>query len=231
VGGLEPIVLSRHEAYIGVLIDDLITKGTTEPYRMFTSRAEYRLTLRQDNADLRLSSLGYQIGLLPERNYKRCRAKADAVQAELERLNTTYSGAQSLTQILRRPEVRYHDLPVKAENLAPEVLRQVEISVKYAGYIDRQKVEIERFKNFESKLIPPGFDYSSLVGLRAEARQKLSKVRPATIGQAIRISGVSPADVSVLMVWMKRGGLAGKEAESGTTDLPTVPDIDCEESC
>ncbi len=204
VRNLEPVVLSRFDGYIGVLIDDLITRGTSEPYRMFTSRAEYRLTLRQDNADLRLSRLGYEIGLLPEPNFRQFEAKERAINSELERLHTTRDGSQTLIQLLSRPEITYQDLPNKDETLPDEVVRQVEIAVKYAGYIERQRSEIQKFKNLESKQIPAGFDYSAASGLRVEARQKLAKIRPSTIGQASRISGVSPADIGILLVYLRR---------------------------
>lgn len=203
--GKEPVVLRRNEAYIGVLIDDLITKGTTEPYRMFTSRAEYRLLLRQDNADLRLSELAHQIGLLPERNYRRFAAKRQLIEQELQRLYTLRQGTVTLAQILKRPEVTYDNLPHKDDSLPPEVIQQVEIAIKYEGYIERQEAEVERFKALEDKQIPPWLDYQAIPNLRMEARQKLMKVRPVTIGQAARISGVSPADISILLVWMKRG--------------------------
>ena len=206
VRNLEPVVLSRDQAYIGVLIDDLVTKGTIEPYRMFTSRAEYRLLLRQDNADSRLSELGYKIGLLPERNYRTYQVKQQAVDSELERLHKARDGSETLVQLLRRPEISYRDLPNRNGNLSEEVIQQVEIAVKYAGYIERQQSEIEKFKNLEHKQIPAAFDYSLVPSLRSEARQKLVKIRPATLGQASRISGVSPADISILTVWLKRCG-------------------------
>ena len=208
VQGLDPIVLQRDQAYIGVLIDDLVTKGTVEPYRMFTSRAEYRLLLRQDNADLRLSRLGYEIGLLPERHFRTVKSKQAAIEAELCRLETTRSGSETLAQALRRPEVTYHDLQNKNCLLSDELIIQIEIAVKYAGYIARQENEIARFKDLEDKQIPPNFDYTTVPSLRAEARQKLLKIRPATIGQASRISGVSPADISILLVWLKRSATA-----------------------
>ena len=202
---LEPIVLRRDQAYIGVLIDDLVTKGTVEPYRMFTSRAEFRLLLRQDNADLRLSEIGHDIGLLPGRNYAKFQAKRLAIEAEIRRLETTRSGQDLLLQLLRRPEMTYIDLPSKNPDLPEEVVQQVEIAVKYAGYINRQEIEVARFKTVEDKQIPHTFDYDTVHSLRTEARQKLNKIRPATLGQASRISGVSPADISILMVWLKRG--------------------------
>jgi len=205
VQGKEPVVLRRDQAYIGVLIDDLITKGTTEPYRMFTSRAEYRLILRQDNADLRLSEIGHQIGLLSSRNHRRFLEKQKAIQREIERLERTAIGSVSMAQLLRRPEVKYRDLPNQDRNLSEEVVQQIEISLKYAGYIDRQEIEVEKFKGMEEKKIPAWIDYDSIPSLRTEARQKLNKIRPATLGQASRISGVSPADISLVMIWMKRG--------------------------
>jgi len=203
---LEPIVLRRDQAYIGVLIDDLITKGTSEPYRMFTSRAEYRLLLRQDNADLRLSKIGHEIGLLPERNFQKFKAKESAIKIELNRLLLTNYESDSLAKILSRPETTYKNLPKRDEALPDEVVQQVEIAVKYAGYIERQEIEVQKFKNLEDKNIPNEFDFTTVPSLRLEARQKLSKIRPATIGQAARISGVSPADISILMVCLKRFG-------------------------
>jgi len=206
VKNLEPIILRRDQAYIGVLIDDLITKGTTEPYRMFTSRAEYRLLLRQDNADMRLSQIGHDIGLLSEQNYKRFCSKRKAVEIETSRINTTIYENKNLAKILSRPEVSYKDLPSRNEALSEEEIQQVEISVKYAGYIERQELEVQKFKKLEDKVIPIAFDYSTVPSLRLEARQKLIKTRPTTIGQAARISGVSPADINILMVWLKRSG-------------------------
>ena len=204
VKNLNPIVLRRNQAYIGVLIDDLVTKGTIEPYRMFTSRAEYRLLLRQDNADLRLSQIGYDIGLLPKRSHKQLKTKQDIVENELKRLETIFYEGSSLTKILSRPEVNYSHLPHRLENLSEEVIQQIEISVKYAGYIQRQKLEVARAKNMEEKNIPAAFDFTTVPSLRLEARQKFSKIRPATLGQASRISGVSPADISILTIWLKR---------------------------
>jgi tRNA uridine 5-carboxymethylaminomethyl modification enzyme len=217
---LDPIVLRRDQAYIGVLIDDLITKGTTEPYRMFTSRAEYRLLLRQDNADMRLSEIGHQIGLLPERNYQKFRAKKKSIENEISRLHSSYYVSDSLAKILCRSEVSYRDLPNRNGSLPDDVIQQVEIAVKYAGYIERQEVEVEKFKNLEYKNIPGGFDFSTVPSLRLEARQKFSKIRPATIGQAARISGVSPADISILMVWLKRSTGA-----NGCSDSANEPEI------
>jgi tRNA uridine 5-carboxymethylaminomethyl modification enzyme len=216
VRSLAPLVLRRDQAYIGVLIDDLVTKGTEEPYRMFTSRAEYRLLLRQDNADARLSTIGYEMGLLPLRNYETFKAKQQSITAELERLNHTRTGAATLAQLLRRPEVSYADLPDKNPALSIEVVQEIEFTLKFAGYVARQQEEVEKFKTLEDKRIPDWLDYKTVPSLRTEARMKLDKIRPATLGQASRISGVSPADISLLMVWMKRG--PRKELASSPTE-------------
>ncbi|MGA2801754.1 MAG: tRNA uridine-5-carboxymethylaminomethyl(34) synthesis enzyme MnmG [Verrucomicrobiota bacterium] len=208
VKGFNPVILRRDQAYIGVLIDDLVTKGTTEPYRMFTSRAEFRLLLRQDNADLRLSEVGHEIGLLPDRNYKKFHVKQQAIASELNRMYTTRSGSETLAKLLSRPKVSYGDLPSRNETLSGEIIHQVEIAIKYAGYIERQGIEVKKFKSLEDKIIPDTFDYSTVPSLRPEAYQKLTKIRPATIGQAARISGVSPADIGILAVWLKRNSVA-----------------------
>jgi tRNA uridine 5-carboxymethylaminomethyl modification enzyme len=228
VRGKEPLILRRDQAYIGVLIDDLVTKGTSEPYRMFTSRAEYRLLLRQDNADMRLSQIGYDLGLLPKRNLDRFHAKQSSVHRELNRLEETKCGSNSLLQLLRRPEMSYRDLPGADPQLEAEVARQVEIIVKYAGYIDRQEVEVAKLKSMDEKRIPGWLNYSDVPSLRTEARQKLEKIRPSTLGQASRISGVSPADLTLVMIWMRRG-VQGEScsrtsvevAEPGEGELPT----------
>jgi len=201
---LGPFVLGRDQAYIGVLIDDLVTKGTVEPYRMFTSRAEHRLVLRQDNADLRLSDAGHQVGLLPKSRYDRFCEKRSMLNAELVRLNHTRVGSETLAQQLKRPEINYAALSQRDDSLPIDVVQQVEIEIKYAGYIARQSAEIDRIKGMEEKGIPEDLDFSTVPSLRLEAKQKLSRIKPRTIGQAARISGVSPADISILAIWLKR---------------------------
>jgi tRNA uridine 5-carboxymethylaminomethyl modification enzyme len=227
VQGRSPVILRRDQAYIGVLIDDLVTKEISEPYRIMTSRAEYRLLLRQDNADLRLSEIGYQAGLLPSERYHHLQAKRQAVQAELNRLGETWlrpsdgglnarlvqqglpplSDGVNALQFLRRPEVDYAlvtALVPAAEPVAAEVAQQVQIEAKYAGYIEKQRLEVDRFRRLEDRRIPAGLDYEALAGLRAEARERLNSVRQATVGQASRLAGVNPADISVLLVHLKR---------------------------
>lgn len=234
VQGRQPVILRRDEAYIGVLIDDLVTKEIDEPYRIMTSRAEYRLLLRQDNADLRLAEAGYRAGLLPRERYEAMEARRDAVEAELARLEDTWlrpgddglnerlqghglprldDGVNAL-QFLRRPEVDYGlvaDLVPAPRPLPGHVAAQVEIEAKYAGYIEKQRVEVARFRRLEDHRIPPDLDYQALVGLRTEAQEKLARVRPATVGQATRLAGVNPADISVLLVHLKRLGPTSKE--------------------
>lgn len=199
------LVLRRDQAYIGVLIDDLITKGTAEPYRMFTSRAEYRLLLRQDNADLRLCEISKQAGLLSNHQYEVFSRKKTQYQNELERVKNTRQGTHSLEQLLKRNDFSHKDLPQPNVPLSPEVAEQVEINVKYAGYIERQEIEVEQFKKMEGRSIPDWIDYDQISGLRTESRLKLKEIQPATIGLASRISGINPTDVSLLMVWIKRG--------------------------
>ena len=201
----QPVVLGRDRAYIGVLIDDLVTKGTEEPYRMFTSRAEYRLLLRQDNADLRLSDLAFDIGLLSGERHERFARKRSAVEGEINRLRQTRNGAVSLAQLLKRPEINYRQLPGQRTELSDSVVEQVETVLKYEGYIQRQEVEVNKFRKLENKRIPEATDYRTITGIRNEAREKFLKIKPETIGQASRISGISPADISLLMVYLKRG--------------------------
>jgi len=164
---------------------------------------------------MRLSEIGYKIGLLPERNYRKFQAKEAAIESEIRRLNSNHYISDSLAKILSRPETAYSDLPNRDESLSEEIITQVEIAVKYAGYVERQEVEIEKFKKLEDKKIPLAFDFTTVPGLRMEARQKLDKIRPATIGQAARISGVSPADVGILMVCLKRFGDARNDSDGG----------------
>ena len=197
---------------------------------MFTSRAEYRLLLRQDNADMRLSEIGHDIGLLPERNYQKFRSKFKLIEIELNHLNKTFYERNLLAKILSRPEVSYKDLPVRDEALSDEVVQQVEIAVKYAGYIDRQELEVKKFKKLEDKSIPDTFDFSTVPSLRLEARQKFANIRPKTIGQAARISGVSPADISILMVWLKRAaGANGHNDSAKETEVCETCESELEE--
>ena len=226
--GRESLVLDRSEAYIGVLIDDLVTKESHEPYRMMTSRAEYRLLLRQDNADQRLTEKGYEVGLISQERYDRLKEKERLIESEIERLKNAYVGTSekvqellefyestplnsgsSLAELIRRPELSYEAVadidvtrPKLPEDLAEEVIGQVDISLKYDGYIQRQKRQVEQFKKMENKKIPEDMDYDAVNSLRIEAVQKLKEYRPVSIGQASRISGVSPADISVLLVYL-----------------------------
>ena len=227
--GREPMILKRSESYIGTLIDDLVTKGTEEPYRMMTSRSEYRLLLRQDNADKRLTPIGYKIGLVPQERMRAVEEKYAAVDAEIRRLeHTGIPGSEGLNRLLtqrgsaavadgarlidllRRPQMTYDELMTfdpHAPALPKAVREQVEISVKYEGYIRRQLSQVEEFEKLEQHTLPPDMDYASIQGLRLEAREKLSAVRPLNLGQASRISGVSPADMGALMIYLeKRGG-------------------------
>lgn len=220
----EPLIISRSDGYIGTLIDDLITKGTNEPYRMMTSRSEYRLLLRQDNADERLTPMGYRVGLISEERYQKFLHKQEQIQAEIKRLEKTVVPPKTanpileqygstpiqtgikLAELIRRPELNYEkNAPMDPERpeLPEAVWEQAEIKLKYAGYIKRQLAEVAQFKKMESRLLPENVDYSEIYGLRIEARQKLNKIRPKSLGQASRISGVSPSDISVLIIWLE----------------------------
>ena len=223
--GREPLILDRSEAYIGVLIDDLVTKESTEPYRMMTSRAEYRLLLRQDNADLRLSSKGHDIGLISDERYEKVEEKRRAIDAEVKRLSTVMIGGTnevseflakhnsaalnngiSLADLIKRPELDYDSIAELDKDRKPipwDVVEQVNINIKYQGYIERELRQVEHFKKLEKKLIPDDIDYDEVGSLRLEARQKLKNFRPRSIGQASRISGVSPADITVLLVYLE----------------------------
>jgi tRNA uridine 5-carboxymethylaminomethyl modification enzyme len=210
IQGKDPFILDRSEAYIGVLIDDLVTKGTQEPYRMFTSRAEYRLLLRQDNADRRLMKYGYRYGLISEQQWRKLQEKEKSIAEILTYMDKKMIGPDTLTKILSRPDRTFdHLLAMDAglgqRQISKEVKEQVEIEVKYEGYIERQQTQIEKFRKMEDYKIPSGLDYQNISELRKEARQKLSQIRPISLAQASRISGVSPADISILMIY-----LAGK---------------------
>ena len=203
--GLGPFILRRDQGYMGVLIDDLVTKGTEEPYRMMTSRTEYRLLCRQDNADRRLCPVGHALGLVSDERYQKVLDKYAAVDREIRRLEHTGTAAGTLRDLLRRPENTYASLAEADKNrpdLPPEVQEAVEIAVKYQGYIDRQLRQVAEQRKLEDRPLPPDLDYRSLAGLRLEAREKLDRIRPLNLGQASRISGVSPADVAVLMVYL-----------------------------
>ena len=225
--GLEPVVIDRSEGYIGVLIDDLVTRGTREPYRMMTSRAEYRLVLRQDNADSRLTPKGYEAGLITPERFARFEEKMANINNEIERLNNTSAinnshtnsilerigttplkSSCSLADLLKRPEVTYDiilEIEGKENQLSFREAEQVEISVKYEGYIKRQEIQIAQFRKLEKKKLPVPFDYTQVTNICLEAREKLTKIQPESVGQASRILGVSPADITALMIYLNSG--------------------------
>lgn len=235
IQGKEPIILDRSQAYIGVLIDDLVTKGIKDPYRLLTSRAEYRLLLRHDNADLRLTELGYEIGLISEERYQRFKRKKAQIEAELERLkrekvkptpevqallasigSSQLQNAVTLAALLSRPEVTYEhieQLSPSPEPLSKEVKEQVEIQIKYAGYIEKQLQQVEKLKNMKNKKLSPDLDYYQIKGLAKEAQDKLSKVRPLNIDQASRVSGVNPSDISILLIYLEQMNKEKKEKQ------------------
>lgn len=237
IQGKEPLILDRSQGYIGVLIDDIVTKGTNEPYRMMTSRAEYRLLLRQDNADLRLTPIGHEIGLISEERYTKFLEKEKHINQEIQRLRNLVvkptkgvneflekCGTSPLTtgtkmaELLKRPEVTYDLLKEIDENipiLTKQEAQEVEIQLKYEGYINMQEAQVEKFKKLETKYLPEDIDYENVQGISLEARQKLNKFKPRSIGQASRISGISPADVSVLLIYLQTLNKAGKENDNG----------------
>ncbi|MEM8662118.1 MAG: tRNA uridine-5-carboxymethylaminomethyl(34) synthesis enzyme MnmG, partial [Pseudomonadota bacterium] len=246
VKGETPWCPRRDEAYLGVLVDDLVTMGTMEPYRMFTSRAEYRLLLREDNADLRLTELGRQMGLIDEQRWQRFSQKRDAIERESSRMATTWvqPGSEqanrlaaklkkplaheySLADLLKRPELTYMDIAQLEDGAAIDhaVAEQIEIQAKYAGYIDRQREEIERLRRYEHALLPDDINYAAVDGLSNEVRQKLTDARPDTLARAGRIPGVTPAAVSLLMIYLKRRGALGRETRAGTK-APTPEQTD-----
>jgi len=200
----KPVMFTRADSYIGVLIDDLITKSTEEPYRMFTSRAEYRLQIRQDNADLRLTPIGREAGLVSDEQWKLFTKRRQSIEQETARLHQLRDGRATHAELLRRPEVTYQSLPNANLNLTEDVQQQVEIQIKYAGYIARDIEQIQRFTRLEEKQLPTWIDYEKIPSLRFESRQKLLRYRPDSIGQASRISGVTPADIAILLVWLKK---------------------------
>jgi tRNA uridine 5-carboxymethylaminomethyl modification enzyme len=206
IEGKDPLILKRNESYIGVLIDDLVTKGTTEPYRLLTSRAEYRLLLRDDNADLRLREYGYKVGLISNEQFNKLLDKRGKIDNLIQKLKSIRIKEYNLDAyvLLKRPEISINDLKSYIEEQDEKILEQVEINVKYEGYIKKTIKEAEKMLKDEKKMIPKDIDYNKIPNLASEARQKLNKIRPLSVGQALRISGVNPADISILTIYLRK---------------------------